>query len=84
MKEMPKIIKLAFFINELNYSFFIIMSEEVLGRGCNIKCYDKIKITHFESGLRLHSNNFECKSGSYNQAVSCHKVRDDTDWYLSS
>jgi hypothetical protein len=57
------------------------MKEEILGRGSNIKCYDKIKLMHNLTSYRLHPIDFECKSGTYNQAVSCHKSRDDTDWY---
>jgi len=52
------------------------MSEDIVGKGWNIKCYDKIKLTHVSSGYRLHSNTFGLKSGSYNIAVSCQNMRD--------
>ena len=50
--------------------------DEIIGRGTNIKCYDKIKLTHALTGQRLHFNEFEWKGGSYNMAVTTHKVRD--------
>lgn len=55
--------------------------EESVGRGWNIKCFDKVKLTSVATGCRLHSNSFGFKSKSYNTAVTCHKVRDDSDWY---
>jgi len=58
------------------------MSDEIVGRSWNIKCYDKIKITNVFTGQRIHANNFDCRAGSYNQAVGCHKMRDDSDWYF--
>lgn len=50
--------------------------EEVMGRGRNIKCFDKVKLTHVLTGCRLHSNGFGYKSRSYNTVVSCHRGRD--------
>ena len=58
--------------------------EEIKDRGSNIKCYDKVKLSHCATQHRLHSVDFECKTGSFNQAVACHKVRDETDWYYET
>lgn len=55
--------------------------QESKHRGKNIKIYDKIKLQHIQSGFHLHALEQEWKSGSYNQAVGCHKTRDETDWY---
>lgn len=57
--------------------------EEGVGRGWNIKCFDKIKLTSISTGCRVHSNSFGYKSKSYNTALTCHKVRDETDWYAT-
>ncbi len=57
------------------------MIGEQVSRGWNIKCFDKVKLTHLSTESRLHSNNFAYKSRSYNTAASCHKVRDESDWY---
>ena len=54
--------------------------QESRHRGKNIKIYDKIKLQHVQSGLRLHGLEQEWKNGSYNQAVAAHKARDETDW----
>lgn len=62
------------------YNALIDMSEQI-GRGWNIKCFDKVKITHLSTSCRLHANSFAYKSKSYNTAVTCHKVRDDSDWF---
>lgn len=56
------------------------MTDNIAGRGNNIKCYDKIKITNVLTGQILHTCNFEWNSGSKNQAVTCHKSPDDSDW----
>lgn len=58
-----------------------IPAEQIVGNGKNIKCHDKIKLTHVATNNRIHANNFECKGGSFNTAVTCHKARDDSDWY---
>jgi hypothetical protein len=52
------------------------MAESIIGKGGNIKCYDKIKLTNVLTGQHLHGCNFEWSSGSYNQAVTCHKSPD--------
>lgn len=57
------------------------MAQEIIGRGNNIKCYDKIRLTNALTGQNLHACGFEWSSGSNNQAVSCHKSRDESDWY---
>ena len=56
--------------------------QEGRHRGKNIKIYDKIKLEHLQTGYRLHSLEEEVKNGSMNQAVSCHKSKDETDWYF--
>ena len=57
------------------------MAEGIEGRGRNIKCFDKIKLTNVLTGQLLHACNFEWESGSRNQAISCHKSPDESDWY---
>lgn len=59
-------------------------SKEIFAAGRNIKCYDKIKIVHQSTGWRLHANNKYYRDGSLNEVVSCHKARNDTDWYRRS
>ena len=58
------------------------MSEDISERGQNVKCYDKIKLSNVLTGQRLHACNFKWKNGSNNQAVACHKSKDESDWYL--
>ena len=57
------------------------MAEGIVGRGTNIKCYDKVKLTNLKTGHLLHACNFDWGSGSFSQAVTCHKAPDDSDWY---
>ena len=45
-------------------------------RGGNVKCFDKIKVTHIPTTYRIHANTFSYKAGSYNTVVSCQKMRD--------
>lgn len=52
------------------------MDQEIIGKGWNIKCFDKIKLTHIATNYRIHANTFGYKSGSYNYAVSAQKMRD--------
>lgn len=59
-------------------------SKEIFSAGRNIKCSDKIKIVHNATGWRLHANNKYYRDGSFNEVVSCHKARNDTDWYPPS
>ena len=49
-------------------------------RGKNIKIFDKIKLQHVQTSFRIHSLEHEWRNGSYNQAIGCHKSKDETDW----
>ena len=55
----------------------LMISEQAgRSRGGNVKCFDKIKVTHIPTTYRIHANTFSYKAGSYNTVVSCQKMRD--------
>ena len=57
------------------------MAEEIVGRGNNIKCYDKLKFFNLATGQKMHACHFAASLPD-SQALSCHRTPDDSDWYL--
>ena len=58
------------------------MGDEVFGAGKNIKCFDKIKIQNLKLKARLHCESKYYREGSLNEIVSCHRGRNDSDWFV--